>query len=95
MAAHEVGFVALRIVDLIDRYRAEQVPRLFRLGGLDQISVMRGLVQPHWDRRLVTEITSSDVERLLALTRVSSASFLSRVFGADVVDVATPFDIEV
>ena len=66
LAEREVAFVAPRIVDLIDRYITEHVPRLSRLGGLDQISVMRGLVQPHWEQRLVTEITSSDVERLLA-----------------------------
>ena len=52
--------------DLIDRYIREHVSRLAELNAADQKSIMAKLVAPHWGRKLVTEITKADVEKLLA-----------------------------
>ena len=57
---------APRISDLIDRFIVEHVPRLAPRNGADQISMMKKLVEPHWRYRLVSEITPSDVEKLLS-----------------------------
>jgi site-specific recombinase XerD len=53
------------VVDLIDRYTKEHVPRLAPRNGSDQVSMLRSLVKPEWKNRLVPEITPADVERLL------------------------------
>ena len=57
---------APRVQDLIDRYIREHVSRLADLNAADQKSMMAKLVAPHWGRKLVTEITKADVEKLLA-----------------------------
>jgi integrase len=57
---------APRVQDLIDRYIREHVSRLAELNAADQKSMMTKLVAPHWGRKLVTEITKADVEKLLA-----------------------------
>jgi len=57
---------APRFQDLIDRYIKEYVPRLAPVSAADQKSMMAKLVAPHWGRKLVTEITKPDVEKLLA-----------------------------
>ena len=57
---------APRVQDLIDRYIREHVSRLAELNAADQKSMMAKLVAPHWGRKLVTEITKADVEKLLA-----------------------------
>ena len=57
---------APRVQDLIDRYIREHVSRLADLNAADQKSMMTKLVAPHWGRKLVTEITKADVEKLLA-----------------------------
>ena len=57
---------APRFSDLIERYVAEHVVRLAPLNAADQKSALAKLVAPHWGRKLVTEITKADVEKLLA-----------------------------
>jgi integrase len=57
---------APRIQDLIDRYLKEHCVKLSPTNASDQASMMNKLVAPYWGKRLVTEITKSDVEKLLA-----------------------------
>lgn len=57
---------APRMQDLIDRYLREHVVRLAPVSVADQKSMMEKMIAPHWGRKLVTEITRSDVEKLLA-----------------------------
>jgi len=54
-----------RIRDLIDRYLIEHASKLAKTNEADQHSMMEKLVAPHWENRLVSEITRSDVEQLL------------------------------
>jgi len=54
-----------RIRDLIDRYLIEHASKLAKANEADQHSMMEKLVAPHWENRLVSEITRSDVEQLL------------------------------
>jgi len=54
-----------RIQDLIDRYLQEHVARLASRNRADQTSMMVKLVAPHWGKKLVTDITKSDVDKLL------------------------------
>jgi integrase len=55
-----------RIDDLIERYLREHTPRLSPRNASDQVTMMQKLVAPHWGKRLVCEITKSDVETLLS-----------------------------
>lgn len=57
---------AARVNDLIDRYLKEHCVRLAPTNASDQKSMMMKLVAPHWGKKLVTEITKADVEKLLA-----------------------------
>lgn len=57
---------APRVQDLIDRYIREHVARLSAMNAADQKSMLAKLVAPHWGRKLVTEITKADVDKLLA-----------------------------
>lgn len=57
---------APRIQELIERYLREHCVKLSPTNASDQASMMNKLVAPHWGKRLVTEITKSDVEKLLA-----------------------------
>ena len=57
---------AARIQDLIDRYLKEHCTRLSPTNASDQRSMMLKLVAPHWGKKLVTDITKADVEKLLA-----------------------------
>ena len=57
---------APRMQYLIDRYLREHVVRLAPVSVADQKSMMEKMIAPHWGRKLVTEITRSDVEKLLA-----------------------------
>ena len=66
LAARDQIRTAPRVQDLIDRYIREHVSRLAELNAADQKSMMAKLVAPHWGRKLVTEITKADVEKLLA-----------------------------
>lgn len=54
------------VKELIDRYIAEHVPTLSARNGSDQVSMLRKLVEPEWGARKVSEITETDVNRLLA-----------------------------
>lgn len=63
----EQGREAPRFRDLIERYVEEHLPPT---NASDQKSMLRKLVEPDWGNRLVAEITSSDVERLL--TRIAA-----------------------
>ena len=54
-----------RIRGLIDRYLIEHASKLAKANEADQHSMMEKLVAPHWENRLVSEITRSDVEQLL------------------------------
>ena len=57
---------APRVCDLVDRFIAEHVPKLAPRNGADQTSMLKKLVEPHWRHRLVSEITPSDVSKLLS-----------------------------
>ena len=57
---------APRVQDLIDRYLKEHVTRLSPMNAADQNSMMAKLIAPHWGKKLVTDITKADVEKLLA-----------------------------
>ncbi|OUS03984.1 integrase [Rhodobacterales bacterium 52_120_T64] len=61
----EQGRDAPRFKDLIDRYIEEHLPHLAPTNASDQKSMLRKLVEPDWGNRLVADITSSDVEKLL------------------------------
>ena len=56
---------APRVSDMITRYLAEHTPHLAPLNASDQHTIMHKLVAPDWARKLVTEITKYDVEKLL------------------------------
>jgi len=56
---------APRVSDLIERYCAQHLPKLAERNAADQRSALAKLVAPVWGRKLVTEITSTDVDKLL------------------------------
>jgi integrase len=51
--------------DLIERFIEEHLPKLELTNARDQKSMMTKLVMPDWKNRLVTDITPTDVDRLL------------------------------
>jgi integrase len=51
--------------DLIDRFIEEHLPKLESTNASDQKSMLTKLVLPDWRNRLVTDITPTDVDRLL------------------------------
>lgn len=51
--------------ELIERYIDEHLPKLSASSGKDQASMVRTLVLPEWRSRKVTDITPTDVDRLL------------------------------
>ena len=51
--------------DLIERFIEEHLPKLEVTNASDQKSMLTKLVLPDWRNRLVTEITPTDVDRLL------------------------------
>jgi len=61
----EQGREAPRFEDLIERYIAEHLPHLAPHNASDQKSMLHKLVAPHWGKKLVTDITPYDVEKLL------------------------------
>lgn len=65
MARREVQRAAPRIPDLIDLYIEQHLPRLSPRNASDQVSMLRNLVEPEWKTRLVADIMSDDVARLL------------------------------
>ena len=56
---------APRVSDLIERYCAEHLPKLSARSAVDQRSALTKMVAPVWGRKLVTEITPTDVDKLL------------------------------
>lgn len=65
LAQREAKREAPRVEDLIERYCAEHLPKLSERNAADQRSVMAKIVAPVWSRKLVTDITQSDVDKLL------------------------------
>jgi integrase len=58
---------APRVDDLIERYCAQHLPKLAERNAADQRSALAKMVAPAWGRKLVTEITSTDVDKLLSM----------------------------
>ena len=58
---------APRVNDLIERYCAQHLPKLAERNADDQRSALAKMVAPVWGRKLVTEITSTDVDKLLTM----------------------------
>ena len=58
---------APRVDDLIERYCAQHLPKLAKRNASDQKSALVKMVAPVWGRKLVTEITSTDVDKLLTM----------------------------
>jgi len=58
---------APRVDDLIERYCAQHLPKLAERNASDQKSALTKMVAPVWGRKLVTEITSTDVDKLLTM----------------------------
>ena len=56
---------APRIDDLIERYCIQHLPKLAKRNADDQRSALAKMVAPVWGRKPVTEITSTDVDKLL------------------------------
>lgn len=56
---------APRVNDLIERYCAQHLPKLAERNAADQRASLAKLVAPVWGRKLVTEITATDVDKLL------------------------------
>lgn len=54
------------ISDAIDRYLKEHAVKLAPRSSSDQASLLRKLVEPEWGTRKVADITTEDVDRLLA-----------------------------
>ncbi len=65
LGAKEDGRDAPRVTDLIERYVEVHLPNLAKTNASDQRSMLTKLIGPDWNNRLVTEITSYDVEKLL------------------------------
>ncbi len=70
LAQRETKREAPRVTDLIERYCAEHLPKLSERSAADQRSALAKLVAPVWGRKLVTEITQTDVDKLL--TRIAA-----------------------
>ena len=56
---------APRVNDLIERYCAQHLPKLAERNAADQRASLAKLVAPVWGRKLVTDITPTDVDKLL------------------------------
>ena len=56
---------APRVSDMTKRYLEEHTPHLAARNAADQHTIMAKLVEPDWGKKLVTEITKADVEKLL------------------------------
>ncbi|OYU37537.1 MAG: integrase [Pseudorhodobacter sp. PARRP1] len=65
LAQRETKREAPRVTDLIERYCAEHLPKLSARSAADQKSALAKMVAPVWGRKLVTEITQTDVDKLL------------------------------
>ena len=56
---------AAMVDELIDRYIDEHLPKLAPSSAKDQASMLRTMIVPEWRSRKVTDITPTDVDRLL------------------------------
>ena len=65
LAQRETKREAPRVTDLIKRYSDEHLPKLSARSVADQKSALAKIVAPVWGRKLVTEITPTDVDKLL------------------------------
>lgn len=65
LSLRETSREAPRVNDIIARYLAEHTPHLAARNAADQHTIMHKLVAPDWGKKLVTEITKADVEKLL------------------------------
>jgi hypothetical protein len=65
LSLRETSREAPRVSDMITRYLAEHTPHLAPRNAADQHTIMHKLVAPDWGKKLVTEITKYDVEKLL------------------------------
>ena len=65
LSLRESSREAPRVNDMISRYLAEHTPHLAARNAADQHTIMHKLVAPDWGKKLVTEITKADVEKLL------------------------------
>jgi integrase len=65
LSLRETSREAPRVNDMIARYLAEHTPHLAARNAADQHTIMHKLVAPDWGKKLVTEITKADVEKLL------------------------------
>ena len=72
--------------ELVGRYIDEHLPKLFASSAKDQASMLKTLVLPDWRSRKVTDITPTDVDRLL----VKVAAGRPRVWKKPVKLVAVP-----
>ncbi|MEI4263439.1 tyrosine-type recombinase/integrase [Roseovarius sp. D0-M9] len=73
LAQRETKREAPRVADLIERYCAEHLPKLSDRSAADQRSALGKLVAPVWGRKLVTEITPTDVDKLLTMIAAGRA----------------------
>ncbi|MCW1932311.1 tyrosine-type recombinase/integrase [Pararhodobacter zhoushanensis] len=69
LAERQTLRVQPRVNDLIARYAEQHLPKLAERSAADQRSVLAKMVAPVWGTKLVTEITSTDVDKFL--TRVA------------------------
>ncbi len=67
LAQREAKREAPRVNDLIERYCVQHLPKLAERNAADQRSALAKMVAPVWGRKLVTEITSTDVDKLLTI----------------------------
>ena len=65
LSLRETSREAPRVNDMITRYLTEHTPHLAARNAADQHTIMHKLVAPDWGKKLVTEITKADVEKLL------------------------------
>ena len=72
--------------ELVDRYIDEHLPKLSASSAKDQASMLRTLVLPDWRSRKVTDITPTDVDRLL----IKVAAGRPRVWKKPVKPIAVP-----
>jgi len=66
LESRQEALAAATVRELINRYIEEHTAKLASRNAADQTSMLRKLVEPEWGARKVAEITSSDVDRLLA-----------------------------
>ena len=74
------------VEELVERYIDEHLPKLSASSSKDQASMLKTLVLPEWRMRKVTDITPTDVDRLL--TKIAAGR--PRVWKKSVKPTKTP-----